>query len=404
MQNVQCQPQNSYKNVSFSTSCRNAAALPGEASNRQAVINQLDSIASPTSQESELLTAFATLSPQQQNAALDQMGAPQYTSQFFSAQIANTQFLRRLYDPLRPIITQLDFTDQTACAESPHGYYDPTCPLEYCGIDVWLEGGGSYGSFRGHGKPAGFRMHGNEIMGGAQYSFENALTIGLAGAYIRDYLKYPVGGKTTNRAVLGAAYALYRPDCYYLLADAIFGYSNNVVERHVSIGALHFTAHSHPNICESTFYAEIGRDYSWRCLLIQPFAGLELGNAKYSRLQEHGAGVLDLTIHKQNSFNSSSRLGVHLTAAELPWDFVLSLDLAWLCRISDIKNNINAEFQAFGSPFKIKGLAATRNSLEGIFNLAVTVGDNWSLFTEASGQWWQEGTAYTFLGGAETSW
>jgi hypothetical protein len=74
--------------------------------NARAVAGQLDNIANPTSLQNELLSdflAFPTVDAL--NLALDQSSGAQYALDPFVAEVANRQFLRRLYDPIRSLVT-----------------------------------------------------------------------------------------------------------------------------------------------------------------------------------------------------------------------------------------------------------------------------------------------------------
>ncbi len=370
---------------SVQTTLVNAA----ETSNERAVAEQLDSIVNPNVDETLILNTLVGLSPHQASKALDQMTGQQYLSELLTTEITNRQFLKRLYDPVRALVTTVP------CASD-------CCPAN-CELDFWFEVGGSRSFVRGNQHEARFTTSGFELAGGGQAAIASNLTVGVAAGYALDHVHYRGNGDGTNHTYLGGLYGLYRPCDYYVMADAIFGASDNKVKRHIDFGDIRRTAHSKPQIYEGTFYLEAGKDFCWECILVQPFLGVELSYAQRDKFSEHGADSLDLVVFKKHLFNAYGSLGLHLTQ-ELCDDLALSVDLAWQYRFTERQDHLNERFRAFGTPFKIKGVSEERNSFEGAVTISKEIMEGWTLYGEFSGQRWERISSFNYLAGVEARW
>lgn len=361
-----------------------------ETPNQIAVAQQLNSITNPTAAEEAVLNAFSVLSPEAARKALDQMSAEQYTYTLWTAEYATHQFLLRLYDPLRPIVTA-----------------DP-CTLEQyaCGchsLEFWGEIGGDHSVIRKNHNAGGYKLNSYEFTLGAQTRFDRCWTIGAAVTYEHDHIHYDVKGNNKDENILGALYALYRPADYYLLGDIAIGYSQDRMTRHIDIGTLQFTAHGKPKKRQAALYLEAGKDFDCDCVLIQPFIGLELGTYSYKRIHEHGAAPLNVIVKAHSRNTANNRLGVHITTRNIEC-VTLSLDLAWQYRWTTRHNYIREHFESFGSEFSIHGVNVKRNAFEGAISATTTLGERWELFGEFSGEVHQNAYSYGLLAGITFKW
>lgn len=332
------------QNISLAATSRNTCR----------VARQLDNITNPTAFQNQLLNSLVNLTLPEAQAALVTLTGEQHTSDSVVAQDANRQFIRRLYDPLRPIVT-------TACC----------CSTQWCG---WVEGGGRF-SHLNHG----FNLNGYQITAGAQKSFGQT-TFGLSGSYEGDSIRYRRhGGSGFTQTWLAGLYGLYRPCGYYGLVDLAYGHSKNHMDRKVRVGAAHFNLHSHPEISQFTFYGEAGIDLKMEALMVQPFIAFEAGSNWKKKFTEKGSSGWELTLNNKDRAVVSSRLGLHVTKGGL------SVDLAWDCRLSENTNSVNQRFAAFGNNFTIDGAEINRNS----FDWAVTYTKRqgkWNFYVEGSGE------------------
>jgi len=377
-----------------------------ETYNQRQVAKQLESITNPTASEEAVLEALLNLSfpdgvlgidPRSEFAALhalDQMSAQQYTNLVLTAELANRQFIRRMFDPLRSlIITNPCYFNMNDCQCS----YGPV-------VDIWgsAEIGKSF--LTGTRNARSVRLSEYEFSVGAQIGVGDFGTLGGALSYELDHISYNVGGSGNSHRGLGGIYGLYRPACFYLLGELAIGYSRERMTRHINIGPIHLRAFSRPNIFQSTFYFEWGKDYIFNSMLIQPFIGFEAGCYYFKQIDEHGAHPLDVIVSRKAYSPAYSLLGVHLTTKALPCHFWMGIDLAWQYRLTSSPNHIRERFKNFGGKFTIKGIKLDQNSIWANVRLAKNLGARWGVFAEMSGQSWQNAFSYSFIGGIQTSW
>lgn len=359
-----------------------------ETHNQRVVAEQLDAILNASPEELAVLLALFNLSESEQQHALDQMSGQQYTSLIMAADMTGRRFLRRLYDPLRKIVATAPYY---ACCSCPAPTFTP-----------WFEVSGGQTFLYGSNNASGVKLSGYEISGGLQSTFENYWTAGVAGSYVEDYVDYYVGGKGKNHSGFGAIYGLYRPQCFYVLADAIYGCGQYRVSRPIHIGSLHFKAKNTPTIQQGIAYVEAGFDlHAWN-FLFQPFLGIETDCFRQSRISENGADPLNLWVSKK-SFNSTlSRLGIHLSTENTR--MICSLDMAWQCRWTGLKNHFQMQFQDFGTPFDIDGLSYGRNSFDIAATTSLFVCRGWNVYGQVSGEFWTNAATYNFLAGVTYNW
>jgi outer membrane autotransporter protein len=370
--------------------------------NQKEVALQLNTITNPTSSEQELLNELISLAGNPATAslaqlALDEMSGQQYTHSLVIADFSSRQFTRRLYDPLRSIITTIPSCCTEACA----------CENSW-GLSGWLEAGGGRSFFDGNREARGFKMSGYEITGGIQKTLEECWTVGLAGSYDYENVHYNLNGRSKNYLGFGAIYGLYRPEDFYVWGDVAFGWDQQRLKRFIDVGSLHYEAHSKPKIYQGSAYLEAGVDYLCDCVLIQPFLGFELGYFRRSHIHEHGAHPINLDISAKSHTNVYSNLGVHITTqvTEQEWleGVSFSLDLAWQCRLTSLDNKVSEHFRLFGDQFTIIGAPFARNSINGALTITKRFCEDWQCFVEASGERWSRASTYNFLGGVIYIW
>jgi len=360
--------------------------------NQKQVANQLASLGTNISPAiEEVLVQLISGTTLEATTALSQMSAEQYTNVIMTAELANHQFLRRLYDPLRSIITTNPCKQSVECS-----YIQP--------FDIWASISGGRAFIRGNENARGFRIADYEISCGAQTTLRKRWTVGVAVSYERDTLAYKVGGSGTCNTVLGGVYGLFRGKKFYLITDAVIGYSQDKVRRTINVGSATYKPHGNPKAYQQSVYAELGTDFAFNDTLIQPFVGLEWGHYRFNRISESGGSPLNVSVSRKAKSNVYSRLGLHITSPPIRCGFSMGVDLAWNYRLTSLANNITVQFLDFGTPFNIKGLPFNRNSYEGTIRFSQTIYRSWEAFGEASCQGWEGSTAYSFIGGIKTTW
>lgn len=347
-----------------------------------------------------IINSIFNLADPDAQLVLDQLSAQQYTNVLLSAELANQQFIRRLYDPLRSIVTALP-----SCCYNGCNCYDECDCCERSVYESWIEAGAARSFFRRNGNIQGFKTKGYEITGGHQVRLDRCWTVGSAASYAHDIVHYNIGGRGKTNTFFGALYGLYRPVNYYVLGDFACGYSNQKIKRFIDIGSLSYSTRGRPKVFTSTLYAEAGKDFCCTChsLLVQPFVGMDLSYYRRSRIHEHGISPVNMDVAKKSYATLHSRLGVHLTTHGLRC-FVISLDLAWQYRIIGQGNTIRERFNDFGSCFAVKGLQVRRNSFDGALNITIPLRSQCEVFAELSGQKWHRATVYSALAGIKITW
>ena len=359
--------------------------------NQHAIATLLDGISNPSTNENLVLSAIVSASDLPE--ALDSLSGYQYTNDLATTEFVNRQFIRRLYDPIRSIVT---------C--------EPNCccnPCDCCddGFSFWLESGGTYAQLDNSEFARGFNMNGYEITFGGQKSLGCDWTLGIAGSYEDDTYHYRHrDGSGSNKTWLGGLYGLYRPAEYYGLVDLAYGHSCNKMHRRLDLGNVDFSAHGKPDTSQFTFYGEVGVDYTLCNLLVQPFAGIEAGWYRRKHFTESNEDGIALNVDKRERSTASARLGLHVTTCTLSNCFNVSFDIAWDARLTSCKNNINAQFVGFGDAFEIEGTRLNRNSVDYALTFTSCVCEGWQVYLEGSGESWNKANLYNILGGVKFAW
>jgi len=380
-------PDANHVTVTIQSTLINAATT----SNETAVALQFDGITNATPAQNLLLSQIVDLTTTANaTEVLNEASGEQYATSFFIAEVANRRFIRHLYDPLRPLVTME--VSSECCSET-----SDLCEL--LDVDLWLSGGGGQSRVS---HTSGLSTSEWDINFGAQRLFSSNMTLGMAGAYEHDIVHYHLGGHGSVKTWFGGIYGLYRPACYYVLADLAYGNSRNSVYRPVVIDSTLDVMTSSPIFSQYTFYAEAGFDYKFCSYLIQPFAGVEVAAYHARKFTERTVSELGLVVGKKVRTVTTTSLGLHFNDY-CGMGFSISLDLAWLHRFSTNKD-ITARFASFGTDFTVDGPSVGRNSGEGSLTFSEEFCDGWNIFAEASGEIWDNAYSYSFIGGLQTRW
>lgn len=356
--------------------------------NQAAVLLQLQSITtSPTVEEAAILNAFGMLEFNDLLHSLNQMSGEQFTTLAIANEIAGTQFLRSLFNPIRlTVIT------------SP-------CPYTCCGLPtmgIWIQGGGGQ-SFINNCKHASDTLANHYTLSlGAQTIIDRDWTLGIAASIAENSLNYRHDGNGSNRYGFAGLYGLYRPIGYYVFADLIFGAERSRLTRKGVINELRYSSFSHPRTCQILGYIEAGMDCPLWNLLVQPFLGLEANGLFNKQINEQGNSPLNLTISNHNHGNVYSRLGAHITMDQCC--FLLTLDLVWKYRLNPANHRINAHFQLFGEKFSVKDVKRGQSFFESALAITTNFCHGFDLFAEASGFVGYHSSSYQILAGMEYKW
>lgn len=356
----------------------NAAA----ACNQYGVARNLDSLTNLTPAQVLLIGAIANLPLRQAQSALESLSGFQYTNGVWATEITTRRFLRRLYDPLRSIVS--------AC--------DCCCP----DWTIWLEGG--YGFTNLHKKTAHkLHMDSYQVTGGIQKTFCCDFTVGLAGSYEYDHMRYRHGDGHRNNGY-ASLYGLYRPCCFYGLVDFVYGYTADHVNRKIRAGNVRYRAHGKPHLNLFAFYGELGFDWCACCFLIQPFVGVQVDSNWRGHIRENDANGFGLKLEKHNWTEASTRLGAHITYCDICDCFNASLDLAWDELWTKDHNSTRGRFKQFGNSYRICGNTLDRASFDYALTLSSCFCDCFTGYIELGGEVWRHANTFNVILGVEYDW
>jgi len=374
------------------TTLEHAAFVGGANQNELTIAHQLDSI-DPTALQEVLLSNFVALpTTDALIEALNESTGAQYSTLIFAGEVANRQFLRRLFEPIREIV--LNDLYQECCMPT-----NPCC--EFLGCDLWASAGGGQSKITGN---YGFTSNEWDITLGLQRTVCQNITYGLACSYEYNTIDYHLNGNGKTYSGFAGIYALYRPSCYYVLADLTYGYSRGKLNRSVTLDTVIDELKSKPRFSQVTFYAEAGYDAHRGSFCFQPFFGIEVAGFDRKSIKESEVTPSDLGlfIHTKKRTIATSRLGIRLPN-QYCVGLKIDLDLAWLYRFSE-KHNFTANFQTFGSDFDIDGIRIGHNSAECVLSISKDLCHNWRAFLEGSGEVWDHAATYNVVAGIQATW
>lgn len=319
---------------------------------------------------------------------LDQLTGEQYTSNFITAELTSRQFIRRLYDPIRYLVTNEPFCDP--------------CMLQSDLADIWFEvSGGQICNSRRKGFH-GFTTSGVQVTGGIQKTCANGITGGVAASYAFDNTHFHNRGQANTNTILGGIYSLYTGDCGYWLADLAYGYSSQKMDRKIQFSTFNYKLRGTPHISEVTFYTEAGTDYLFGEALVQPFVAIEADYFHRDGVHEHSASLFNLNLHSAGHGSWFSRVGFHLTNHFCGLD--LSADVAWQCRLNHRRWTHVESFTTFGNPFHIAGTPIARSSFDGALSATKVMSEHLNVYAEIAGQVWSHLSTYSGTLGVQGFW
>lgn len=352
--------------------------------NQIGVAESLDNLLNPNETQSLLISAIGNLPRGQAERALESFSGFQYTQDIWMTEIATRRLLRRLYDPLRQLVS--------SCS----------CCIPCSEWTPWLETGGSFTHLRGK---SAHKMNVNsyEVTGGIQKTFCCDFTFGLAGSYEHDQVEYRNGNGNRNSEFI-AVYGVYRPCLFYGLADLVYGHASNHFRRRMHAGNLHFKAHSKPNLDSFTFYGEMGSDLNYGSILIQPFLGIQAGQNLCNHINEKRAEGWGLSIKKRDWSSVSSRLGFHFSQCNFCGCLDTTLDIAYNRLWTDRKNRARGKFRQFSEVFSICGNNLDKDSIDYALTIQTSPCANLNAYIEVGGESWSKAHTFNLIGGIKFIW
>jgi outer membrane autotransporter protein len=352
----------------------------GNTVNQRAVGHALDqSFAGATGDFATVVSALAGLNTQQGPYALNQISGQPYADFGTQNLAANTLFMNALGQQMAVARGSTAGTGQRqALAQA--------CEIEACDgmspFSVWASGLGGFGSVQGDGNSNTLTYNMGGAAAGIDYRVMPSLLLGIGAGYTSgtQWVDSFQGRGWTNAASV-AAYASYTLAGFYADLLAGYAYSNNQLQRQISIPNLQpRTASGSTGANQFLGQAELGYQvpvYAPATASITPFARLQVMSVNQAAFNEWGANSLSLNVQQQTTNSLRSTLGAQLNGAIGLGDartIDMALRLGWLHEYSYTGRPITAAFA--GAPaanFTVYGATPQRDAAVIGFQAATNV-------------------------------
>ena len=233
------------------------------------------------------------------------------------------------------------------------------------GASVWAAGSGSSARQDGDGNAASTRNHRQGLMAGADWSFGDAWTVGVAGG--PESLRQQIRGRNATTdvdAVHGGLYAGFRAGQAWMNAGASYADYDVETERSIGAGtAWGQTLNSRYDAHAVTAFAEGGWDLAMDKLTLTPYLALAYTRLSTEASMESGGNAaLAVAASKDEVWTTTA--GVRAA-----WDISggqrdaarLEAGLAWQNAAGELRADSRNQFVAGSDSFTISGLPLARN-------------------------------------------
>jgi uncharacterized protein YhjY with autotransporter beta-barrel domain len=219
---------------------------------------------------------------------------------------------------------------------------------------LWLDGYYSMGNRSGHDDA--ISRYKQTLFGGMigfDYRATDNLLFGVSAGLSDTDLKFDeLMDNGSMRSTHGSVYACYDGKPWYAAGVLTYAYNDYNMDRFITTLGPQQIASSDYAGREFMGYAEIGYKLNVGPAVIRPLAAFQMDYLTQDQFTEHGAGIYDLYVDKNNSRSNQSFLGVNVSSAiKLGSSASLSpeLRLKWAHEFSNDEHLINARFSGMGS-------------------------------------------------------
>jgi len=189
-------------------------------------------------------------------------------------------------------------------------------PLQKGLSQFWMSASGQKSHQDGTSTTPSFDLTGEMlILGMDKKTCLNHLYGGAIG-YAHTHLKEAdSAGKATTNYGYGSAYGVFHYNDLYLDCALFLGFFHTNNDRHIFYPGFNAHAESSYNGLQLSPHIEIGNEFSWKCLGIEPFISTDFANLWQQGFHEHGASSMN--IHQKFVYGSmlKSEAGFHLYQA-----------------------------------------------------------------------------------------
>jgi fibronectin-binding autotransporter adhesin len=198
------------------------------------------------------------------------------------------------------------------------------CDVEACDaaspFSVWGSLLGGVGSVQGNGNSQTFTYNVGGTAAGIDYRLTPSFLVGVSAGYTNGTQWVDsFQGKGWSNTVSVAAYGSFTQSAFYVDALAGYAYSNNQVQRQISIPNLQpRTANGSTGVNQFLAQVEAGYAvpvYAPAAATVTPFARFQTSSINQAAFNEWGANSLSLNVAQQTTTSVRTTLGADLAAA-----------------------------------------------------------------------------------------
>ncbi|MFZ5780337.1 MAG: autotransporter domain-containing protein [Pseudomonadota bacterium] len=338
-----------------------------------------------------VLNALSSLSAAQGPSALDAISGQPYAD-FGTTNIqAGNLFMNAL-------------GQQMAVARAGTGSGQRVALAEACGMDrcegrgpwsAWASGLGGFGGVSGNGNAGSLTYNSGGAAAGLDYRVDPRFLAGLGIGYLAGN-QWVDGftGRGWTSTVAVSAYGSFMQGAFYVDALAGYAYSNNQMQRQITIAGLQpRTASGSTGANQALGQIETGYRIALPAPMgaaVTPFGRLQAATVTQNAFSEWGASALSLNVAQQTTNSLRSTLGAEVTGAVGLGNgraLDLALRLGWLHEFADVGRPITAAFS--GAPaygFTVYGATPQRDSAAVGFSARTAIADSAQLYLRYDGE------------------
>jgi outer membrane autotransporter protein len=291
------------------------------------------------------------------------------------------------------------------------------CEVESCEgaspWSVWAGALGGLGSVAGNGNSSTLTYNFGGGAAGIDYRLSPSFLVGLGAGYTNGTQWVDsFQGKGWSNSVSVAAYGSFTQWGLYLDALAGYAYSNNQLQRQISVSGLQpRTANGSTGANQFLAQAEAGYKigvYAPALATLAPFARFQTSSINQAAFNEWGANSLSLNVQQQTTTSVRTVLGVDLGGAIGLGDtrtLDLGFRLGWLHEYGDTSRPITAAFAgAPSASFTVYGATPQRDAAVIGFQASTNVATATQLYLRYDGEIGSGSDNHTINLGMRLSW
>ncbi len=382
-------------------------AAQAQTQNQAAVGAVLDAAAiGATGDFATVLGAFSTMNAQQGVAAMNSISGQNYSG-FSSAGIATTQVFMTNF--ANTVGGTSGGSKRVALAEACDVACDTTAPGRW---GAWGGALGGFGVVGGTANAGTLTYNLGGFAAGIDRRVTDELLVGVtAGFTSGSQWVGGFSGRGISDTFQAGLYASYARGAVYVDALAAYAYSDNRMQRQITIPGLSRIANGRTGA--NLFFGQVETGYRFEIggradAYVTPFARLQAATATQNAFTESGAGSLDLSVAAQTTNSLRSVLGAQVGGAmDLGWREKLAMQfkLGWGHEYADTGRSVTASFVgAPVLPFTTYGAAPQRDSVVLGLSATTAIADATSVYFRYEGDISSQDSNHALTAGFRMTW